>query len=75
MPQKCRVKHMCIGLLEQAWGDRQAQSALALPAVPMLFVQPSHSSCSSIQPAIGREGCRMSSKIPKENPKQGEATQ
>lgn len=62
MPQKCRVKHMCMRLLEQAPGDKSACSRSALPTANAL--------CAAV-PSVGQDGSRVSCKVSKENPQTG----
>lgn len=66
MPQKCRVKHMCMHLLEQALGNKRLQGAL--PAA-VLFVPPSQRLL-----AVGQDGSRSVRSLRK-NPKLWEITQ
>lgn len=74
MPQKCRVKHMCIGLLEQAWGNTRAHREPCLQCWCSLCCHLTAPVFPSIHP-LGRKAAEWALRSLRKTPKLGEVTQ
>lgn len=74
MPQKCRVKHMCIGLPEQAWGNTRAHREPCLQCWCSLCCHLTAPVFPSIRP-LGRKAAEWALRSLRKTPKRGEVTQ